>query len=227
MPPSPLLQKWQRNKLFEAIRTGELDPREFELENSAEARVKHKWSRSFFMIRRDASLYYAGRYVVGDGLDSPYDPSSWQHLMTRFSRWISEVKDDLDTPDLWAELQREADLLRGASTEARDNAPFTQQEQEEIERRLRELESQVAQTCTLPERDVENLHAKIDYLVEAAGRVGRIDWRNLFIGGIASYLITGIPPEPARYIFHALVKCLQVIGHLFGQGFPELPIGGL
>lgn len=24
----------------------------------------------------------------------------------------------------------------------------------------------------------------------------------------------------------ALVKCLQVIGHLFGQGFPELPIGG-
>jgi len=226
-----MLQKWQTNELLKAIQTRELDPREFELENSAEARdaearVKHKWSRSFFMIRRDAGVFYRGRCGVGDEVDLPYEASSWRFLLTRFSRWVNEVKIDLNTPDLWAELQREADLLRGASTEARDNAPFTQQEQQEIERRLRELESEVAQTCSIPEREVEDLHAKIDYLVEAAGRVGRIDWRNIFIGAIVGYIFTGIPPDPARYIFHALVKCLQLFGHLFRQGFPELPIAG-
>jgi len=179
------------------------------------------------MIGHDAGVFYKGQCVVGDDLSLGYTELRWQPLMARFSTWISEVKIDLDTADLWADLRREADFLRGASTEARDNAPFTQQEQEEIERRLRELESQVARTSTLPERDLQALHAKMDYLVEAAGRVGRTDWRNLFVGAIACYLITGIPPEPARYIFHALVKCLQVIGHLFGQGFPELPIGEL
>jgi hypothetical protein len=34
--------------------------------------------------------------------------------MTRFKRWINEVKEDLNTPELWAELQRDAQLL-GAS----------------------------------------------------------------------------------------------------------------
>jgi len=75
--------------------------------------------------------------------------------MTRCSGWVSEVKNDLDTPDLWAELWRQADLLRGAYTEAGDNTPFTRQEQEEIERRLRELEAQVMQTSSFPERKVE------------------------------------------------------------------------
>jgi hypothetical protein len=130
------------------------------------------------MISRDAGAY-RGQYVVGDGLDWPYKATSWQPLMTCFSRWVREVKDDLDTPDLWAGLQREASLLRGAYAEAGDNTPFTGQEREEIVWRLRELESEVAQTCTLQERQVEDFHAKIDYLVEAAGRVGRIDWLNL------------------------------------------------
>jgi hypothetical protein len=227
MPPSALLQKWQTNDLFEAIQIGGLDPRAFEMENSgAETQVKHKWSRSFFIIGGDAGDY-RGHSVVGDGVEWPYEVYSWHSLMTRFSRWVSEVKTDLDTPDLWAELRSETDLLRSAHTGAGDNTPFTRQEQKEIELRLRELEAQVAQTCSLPEREVENLNAKIDYLVKAAGRVGRIDWRNLFVGAVVGYLFTGIPPEPARCVFQALVKCLRVIGHLYGHGFPELPIGGL
>ena len=89
------------------------------------------------------------------------------------------------------------------------------------------MEAQVIQTFSLTEWEVENLNAKIDYLVEAAGRVGRNDWRNIFVGAILGYLVTGIPPDVARHIIQALVKCLQVIGHLFGQGFPELPMPGL
>jgi hypothetical protein len=65
MPPSPLLEKWQRNELLKAIQAGELDPREFALENSAEARVKRKWSRSFFMISYDAGCFIEGSMLYG------------------------------------------------------------------------------------------------------------------------------------------------------------------
>jgi hypothetical protein len=48
--------------------------------------------------------HYVGRYLVGDGPDWSYEVYSWQALMPRVTRWLEEVKHDLETPDLWAEL---------------------------------------------------------------------------------------------------------------------------
>jgi hypothetical protein len=43
--PTPLLQKWQRNILFEAIQAVGLNPRDFDLTDSGtEIQIKHKWS---------------------------------------------------------------------------------------------------------------------------------------------------------------------------------------
>jgi hypothetical protein len=225
MPPFQQLQKWQNNQIFEAIQGGGLNPKEFEFEDSgAELRLNHKWSKSCFVFGGNAG-HYVGRYVVGDGIDWPYEVYSWQTLMTRFSGWVKDVRGDLDTPDLWAELQRDAGLLGGVSGEANENTPFTSEEQKDIEQRLREMEAHVRRTCSLPEPEMENLHTKIDYLVDAAGRLGRIDWRNAVVGAIVGYILAvGLPPESARSLMTLL---LLAIGHFFGHGLPELPIGGL
>jgi hypothetical protein len=141
-----LLQKWQTNEIFKGIQSVGLNPQEFEFEDSrAEARLKHKWSKSCFVFAGNASQS-TGNWVVGDGIDSPYEVYSWEAVMSRFSRWIKEVKGDLDTPDLWAELQRDAQLLGGVSGQASDNTPFTSEEKKDIERRLREVEAHVRRT---------------------------------------------------------------------------------
>jgi hypothetical protein len=141
-----LLQKWQTNEIFKGIQSVSLNPQEFEFEDSgAEARLKHKWSDSYFVIGRNAGLY-VGRHVVGDGFDWPYEEYSWQSLMRRFSGWVKEVKDDLDTPDLWAELRRDAELLGRISGETHGNTPFTSEEQKDIEQRLRKVEAHVRGT---------------------------------------------------------------------------------
>jgi hypothetical protein len=114
--PAPLLQKWHRNNIFEAIQAAGLEPREFDLNDSGtEVRIKHKSSGSCLTVRRESG-YYVGRSVVGDGHVWPYGPCGWQTLMPRLSRWLEEVKQDFETPDLWAELQRETKLLEGASS---------------------------------------------------------------------------------------------------------------
>jgi hypothetical protein len=59
--------------------------------------------------------------------------------MPRISWWLEEVKQDLDTPDLWAELKREAQLLGADSSVVTENTAFTVDEQREIARRLKEL----------------------------------------------------------------------------------------
>jgi hypothetical protein len=221
MPPSPKLQKWKNNQIFEAIQRVGLDPREFEFEDGdAEVRLKHKWSTSYFIIGGDAG-HYVGHYVVGDGPEWPYEVFSWDSLMMRASRWLGEVKLDLDTPDFWAQLMGEAELLGVASIEVNHNTPFTPEERNDIERLLRELQAKVTSTYSFRERDMEILNAKIDYLVDAAGRLGRIDWRNIVVGAIVSYILTaGLSPETARSIFSIFIDFLRAI---FGHGLPQLP----
>jgi hypothetical protein len=225
MPRFQQLQKWKTNQIVEAIQGVGLDPREFEFEDvDADVRLKHKWSESYFIFGGDA-LHYVGRYLVGDGPDWPYDVYSWEALMTRFSRWLREVKLDLDMPDLWAELQDEAKMLGGTPGEANENTPFTREEQKDIEQRLREVEARVTRTYSLPEPERGILNAKIDYLVDAAGRLGRIDWRNAFVGAVLGYILTaGLPPESVRSIFLTFMAVLRAIGHLFGYRLPESPI---
>jgi hypothetical protein len=219
--PTSRLQKWQRNSIFEAIEAVGLDPREFDLAGKrAEVRIKHKRSESYFIIGGNPG-HYVGNYVVGDASAWPYKVYSWQAMIGRLSSWLEEVKRDLETPDLWAELQREAELLGAGSDEIAENTPFTPDEQKEIAGRLQERAEYVRRTYSLSEPQMRLLNAKLDYLVSAAGRLGRIDWRNAFAGAILSFILGAtLPPESLRHIFWTL---LRAVGHLYG--LPELPSG--
>lgn len=213
--------KWKRNQIFETIQGTGLDPNDFDLkEGNDELRIKHKWSDSYFIIR-GTPAQYTGSYVVGDGPTWPYDAYSWEAIIPRVSSWLEEVKRDLETPDLWTDLQREADLLGGASDEANENTPFTPEEQKEIVERLQKLAEYAMSKYSLSGPQIEILHTKIDYLVAAAGRLGRTDWRGVFAGAILGFVLSAaFPPESARQILMAL---LRAIGHFYGR--PELPGG--
>lgn len=59
-----------------------------------------------------------------------------------------------------------AHLLGRISGETHGNTPFTSEEQKDIEQRLRKVEAHVRATYSLSEPEVENLHRKINYLIE-------------------------------------------------------------
>ena len=212
------MQKLRKNAIFEAIQAVELAPSDFDLDNSGtEVRINHKRSKSYFIIGGEASAHYVGRYVVGDMLDMPYDIYTWDGVLERVRRWAQNVKLDLDTPDLWAELRREAKLL-GAGSEVTENTPFTRDEQKEIARHLDKLAKDVRHALSLSRGKMQALEARIEYLIDAAGRLGRKDWLNIFIGVTLPFMLSlALPPESARSI---LLTCLRAIGLLY----PELPI---
>jgi hypothetical protein len=120
------LHKWQSNFIVKAIQGVGLDPRHFDLaDDDGEIRIKHKWSPSCFTIRsKGASL--VALYVVGDGPEWPIGEQSWLTLPPRIDYWLKEVKRDLETPDLWAELQRDDRLLfRATFDDVTENSSFT------------------------------------------------------------------------------------------------------
>jgi hypothetical protein len=215
----PLLQKWHRNDIVEAIQAGGLDPRQFNLNDSGiEARWKHKWSASCFIIGGGPG-HYVGQRIVGDSpVTWPYEVYSWQALMERVSTWVHDVKRDLDTPDLWAELQRETKLLGAGSNVVTENTVFTAEEQKQIAERLRELAKHVSQMHSLSKAQIDALEEKLDYLVDASGRLGRKDWLNAFIGATFGYVLAAaLPPDSARIIFQTFLRAVGLL-------YPELPI---
>jgi len=144
------LEKFQRNAIFRGIVEGGLNPFECELdEGAAEVRISHVLSGSVFILGGDARRY-SGSYVVGDSaLPWPYEAFTWPKVPEKVRLWAEEVKHDVDTPDLWAELRRQREILTGARYEVVENTPFTADEQAEIAKQLREIKEYVKKTYSL------------------------------------------------------------------------------
>ena len=216
------LRKLQRNELFNAIEERGFSPGDFHLDHGAdEARLSHLQSGAYFVIG-GSDEPYTTRSLVGDEPVEEFKRVDWDQVVTFVQAWIWAVKDDIETPDLWAELRRDSALLGVGSDEAIENTPFTPDEQAEIAAQLRELREYVTSTYTLSEAQMRLLDAKLEYLVEAAGRLGRIDWRSVFAGVMITYIVeAALPQEAARDI---LLRLLRSIAPLFG--LPELPSPG-
>jgi hypothetical protein len=222
------LEKIFRNDLFEAIRGSGLDTGEFDLElgdtEEAEARITHRWSESYFILGGDFG-HWVGSYVVGDNQPWPYEAYTWPTVKERVQHWGAKVKQDLETPDLWAELRREREILNRARDEAA-NTPFTPDEQAEIVEHLREIEEYVRNTYSLSQDQIAVLGVRFDELEAAVGRVGRLDFKGLFLGALFALFLAGVlPPEVVHSI---LIMALHGLEHVFGGGSgggpaPELP----
>jgi hypothetical protein len=69
-----MLLKFKKNQIFEAIQAARLDAQEFDLEDArTEVRIKHRWSKSYFIIGGDPGHYVGLDHGVGYSLLLLYD----------------------------------------------------------------------------------------------------------------------------------------------------------
>jgi hypothetical protein len=218
------MEKWQRNVIYKAVVAGALDPRECTFDyGDAGARITQVPSASYFLLEGDITEYIA-KAVVGESEKWPGGLRTfWIEVEQRVRAWAKEVKEDVDTPDLWAELQREREILTGARYDDVENTPFTSDEQAAIAGHLRQTKEYVTRTYSLSDAQILHLEAKLDDIAAAAGRMGRKDWTLLVCGALLGAFVQGIlPPEAVQDI---LRMTLGGLGYLFGGGGgpPQLP----
>jgi hypothetical protein len=216
--------KRRRNQIFEAVQRGGLDPMECTFEfDDAGARITHVPTHAYFLLVNTPG-HYTSTAVVGDeGFEWPGENFSWDPMDTRIQRWAGDVKRDAEIPDLWAELQREREVLTSTRYEDVENTPFTPDEQTEIAAQLGMLKEYVRATYVLTADQYATIDRRLESLEGAARRgVGRIDWRNQFVGVIVGLMIDAVlPPDAVRQV---LVIALRGLALLFGpDGVPELP----
>jgi hypothetical protein len=218
------MEKWQRNVIYRAVVAGGLDPRECTFDyGDAWARITHVPSASYLLLEGDVTRYVA-KAVVGESEKWPGGlPTFWIEVERRVRAWAKEVKEDVDTPDLWAELQREREILTGARYDDVENSPFTSDEQAAIAEHLQQTKECVTRTYSLSDAQILHLEAKLDDIAAAAGRMGRKDWTLLVSGALLGSFVQGIlPPEAVHDI---LRMTLEGLGYVFGGGGgpPQLP----
>lgn len=129
----------------------------------------------------------------------------------------------MDTPDLWAELQRQREILTETRYDEIGNTPFTSEELGEIAEQLRQLKEYVCKAYTLSEAQMLHLEAKLDDVAAAARRMGRKDWALWVAGALLGAFVQGVlPPEVVQDIVRMTVNGL---GYLLGDRgtWPLLP----
>jgi len=89
---------------------------------------------------------------------------------------------------------------------------------------LSEAKEYARANLELDPQQLQRIEDQLDYLVEAAERVGRLDWRNLVVGSLLALVLQAIVPVgPIQQLF--IVAFRSLVGLFGGPGQPELPGG--
>lgn len=135
---------------------------------------------------------------------------NWDKLLEDFKRWLKWVKDEIATPDLWAEAAKTAQLFAPTSTPTDDK--FTRTELAEVQGQLRLLQQSFT-SAALPEAAQQKLIELTQTAAVKAEGLTKKDWQNWIIGGFISAIAScALNPTQAAEVLK-LVKA--AFGGLF------------
>jgi hypothetical protein len=209
-----LLQS-QKNECLEMIQAAGLEPADFRWQfRSAELgglypQVAHSPTTFYFTFQRDlsADVFHVEFSPGYESLAQQDGPGTWSQVVrVQFPNWLDYLKREYYAPDLWAEVEHQRGML-SADGEGVENTPFTAKEQETIAVQLNEAKVYVRANFELDEGQFTRFESQLDYLIDAAKRVGRVDWRNLLIGSFLSLVVQSVvPTEPVRELLFVILR---------------------
>lgn len=216
-----LLSREEGNYLYESIQESQLDLAECSLERGDDMGViKHRSGSSFEIYRDSHGEEFSFRYVILDSgkvfKNFRYGSLPLDYVKHYIIDWANKVKELEDLPDLWAQMERNRELITEIQQTDSDNTPFTQDEQRQISAQLQDIKELIRGQFELTTEQVSQVDEKIDDVIEASKRMGRKDWLIYFLGTITSLIITatvtgGIGEQIIAMVIYAL-------GNLFTGG---------
>lgn len=215
------LLKTQRNQVAQAIVEARLNLSDFEWQTFnydtgdsvySSPMLVHLPTRFFCQLGKVGDLRSV-RYSPAheDQYFEAYGIKDWAKQLVFVHKWLSNLKREMDAPDLWAVLVQEKQLSEAASSEAIKNTPFAEHELTHISASVAEIKEFLFRTQELNESHQAFVTARLNYLEGASRRgVGRVDWFNLTVSVLTSIVLqVGLNPDAARELFRIAGGTLQ------------------
>src|SRR5574341_518982 len=226
-----LFLKTQRNKIFEAIREVGMNPSEFEwaeagsvfVPNRKVPMLRHTSAQFHCVLATQDCEYFMLTYSPGATQKMQSDAvNSFEAMIVTLSRWASNLKREIEAPDLWAAAYEESKFTEAASATEASNEAFSVEEQKYISAQLYELEEYIRKTHNLTDEQLEFVKRRISYLEEDRKRQGRQDWIHTTIGVLFTIAFSlGLPGEAVRELFRVAATLLgKIVGTVLSLPIP-------
>jgi hypothetical protein len=195
-----------------AISNNGLDPKEFAWDLETTPTLRHTTSGYFFTFDLVDYGQHQAQYCPGE--DTAYEDrrgGDWEGQLSLVDEWLTNLKREIQAPDLWTLLSEQTALVQAASADS-PNTPFSHAEIKEISDGLRELQENIEKTHDLDDQKHAFLESRLGYLADAAHRQGRHDWLYMAIGVLATIVVSlATSPDQTREIFRFVSSVLQAI----------------
>lgn len=186
-----MLFKKQRNEFFEKLTEIGFNANDFEekfdngnryeIISSKDSRFKYDLLDSNSTSQFKASFTPSG---VTDTTHFALDKwSTWENAMRIFAFWLRFLKDEIETPDLWADAQANAKLF--ALNPAVPDEVFNAVELRQLEGQVRQLVQGLA-SLALPAQAQKVLTATVEEIPEKATRFTKKELTGWFMGAFAA-----------------------------------------
>ncbi len=157
------LLKTQRNDVLSVLRQEGLEPSDFEWREEESSEVTgrivsvlihrpSKYSYKFDFVYKAMMHWHQARYSPGEESHRgfSFNFSEWkEHLEVIRTKWLPNLKREIEAPDLWAAVSQEKQLVEAASSPKVGNTAFTKEELGYISTQLREIKEFLFRTQPL------------------------------------------------------------------------------
>ena len=215
-----MLTNQQKNELLQVLTKLDILPTQFskEDENAEKFEIKVVGKPFHFRITRNRSItgmhpynsdVWPSNLMQQDAWGNEIG-SDWKGIVSSFSSWAKEIGRDLQTPDLWAEATKTAQLF--APTAEPSNDKFTRSELAEVQGQLRLLQLSFTQSA-LPEAAKQKLIELTQTATVKAEGFTKKDWQSWFIGAIIGHITEAALNSSQIHDVYLMVK--TAFGGLF------------
>jgi hypothetical protein len=173
-------------------------------------RLTHLPTGEYFQFARDLSenqLFYpcftnmehggVGQLVSPTKFDEVllYFQTSWIPALVRYMALIAKYK---DAPDPFVKVTQSLTVEEFANASNVGNDSFTDGQRAVVVHQVLNFKQYVIDNGTVGDR-VDELEAKMQYLIEASDRLGKKDWLMIFISVVTGILVAGLfAPDRAK-----------------------------
>mgnify|MGYP006184491717 FL=1 len=193
----------QKKELSEIFKKNNLNTIDFETSGEyQEFNIKFKHDYFSFLISKVKDDVYSITIFAIDRKNAYNFSDTWANTLKRFDGWAQKVSTELNSSTGWETFENTNFL----NTDYEDLvSEFTQAEKSQTRRSIHELKVKI-KLLDLPENSLKIIENKLDSLSLKVDELNKFDWKSLFIGTIASLIMSFVIPQEASGLFWEYIK---------------------
>lgn len=165
-------------------------------------KIKFKYDYfSFSIIKQKANIYQIEYFSV-DNKNAVSTAVNWNDLLQHFYQWSKKLFAEFNSPTGWESFEN-TNLFNAEYEEL--NNEFTDAEKIKTKQSLKELKVKI-KLLNLPPEKLDIINSKLDSLTLKVDELNKFDWKSMFLGTIASLIMTFIVPQEASGMLWEYIK---------------------